>query len=278
MSEKRYASSAVGKPLRGEAIVGKRPCALVTGASGGLGAEIARVLAQKDFDLLLVARNENKLQVLKEELEAAHGIEVQTFPCDLAREDAALDVYDYVLGRDLRIDALVNNAGFGDSGAFHEADWSRQRNMVQVNVVAMMQLTRLLVPHMVERGCGMVLNLSSVAAFSAGPYMSIYYATKAFVLSFSEALFEELADTGATVTALCPGPTATGFEASASMGSGSAMFRHAASAAGVAREGCEAMKKGKAVCLQSAFTKAMAFGSRLVPRSVARKLAMRMNR
>jgi short-subunit dehydrogenase len=102
-----------------------RPTALVTGASGGLGAEIARVLASEGFDLLLVARSERKLQALARKLEAAHGIQAQTFPCDLAREDAALDVYDYVLERGLRIDALVNNAGFGDSGAFHESDWSR---------------------------------------------------------------------------------------------------------------------------------------------------------
>ena len=254
------------------------PTALVTGASGGLGAEIARILAQQGFDLLLVARNERKLQALKEELEAAHNIEAQALPCDLAREDAALDVYDYVLGRALSIDVLVNNAGFGDSGAFHEADWGCQRNMVQVNVVALMQLTRLLVPHMVERRCGMVLNLSSVAAFSAGPYMSVYYATKAYVLSFSEVLSEELRGTGVTVTALCPGPTSTGFESAASMGSSSTMFRHAASAAEVARDGVKAMRAGKAVCLQGAFTKAMAFGSRLVPRAIARKAAMRMNR
>ncbi len=253
------------------------PTAIVTGASGGLGAEIARVLAQEGFNLLLVARSERKLQALKEELEAAHGIEAMAFPCDLACEDAALDVYDYVLGRGLRIDALVNNAGFGDSGAFHEADWQRQRDMVQVNVIALMQLTRLLVPHMVERRCGMVLNLSTVAAFSAGPYMSVYYATKAYVLSFSEVLSEELRGTGVTVTALCPGPTATGFESAASMGSGSTMFRHASSAAEVARDGFKAMRAGKAVCLQGAFTKAMAFGSRFVPRFIARKMAMRMN-
>lgn len=160
-----------------------RPTALVTGASGGLGEEFARIFAQEGFDLLLVARREDRLRALSDELEGTYGVEAHTFPCDLAREDAALDVYDYVLGRGLRIDALVNNAGFGDSGAFHEADWHRQRDMVQVNVVALMQLTRLLVPHMVERRCGMVLNLSSVAAFSAGPYMSVYYATKAYVLS-----------------------------------------------------------------------------------------------
>lgn len=256
----------------------ENPRALVTGASGGLGAEIARVLASEGFDLLLVARSEPKLQALKVELETAHGIEAQAFPCDLSREDAALDVYDYVLGRGMRIDALVNNAGFGDSGAFHEADWSRQRDMVQVNVIALMQLTRLFVPPMVKRRCGMVLNLSSVAAFSVGPSMSVYYATKAYVFSFSEALAEELKGTGVTVTALCPGLTATGFESAASMGSGSTMFRHAAGAAEVARDGCKAMHAGKAICLQGVFTKAMAFGSRLVPRALARKVAMRMNR
>ncbi|SPF68878.1 short chain dehydrogenase [Propionibacterium ruminifibrarum] len=255
-----------------------RPTALVTGASGGLGAEVARVLAGEGFDLVLVARNEGKLLALENELEDGYGIHAHVCPADLSRENEALDVYDFVLEHELNVDVLVNNAGFGDSGTFHRADWARQRDMVQVNVVALMQLTRLLVPPMVERGTGMVLNLSSVAAFSAGPYMSTYYATKAYVLSFSEALHEELAGTGVTVTALCPGPTATGFESAAAMSSGSAMFRHAASAADVARDGWAAMRKGKAVCLQGAFTKAMALGSRLVPRSVARKLAMRINR
>ena len=190
----------------------------------------------------------------------------------------AKDLHDRVLGLGIHVDALVNNAGFGDAGAFCERDWQRQRDMVQVNMVALMQLAHLFVPHMVERGAGMVLNLSSVAAFSAGPYMSVYYASKAFVLSFSEALSEELAGTGVTVTAICPGPTATGFEASAAMGSGSTMFQHAASAADVARHGIAAMRAGKAICLEGMFTKVMAVGSRLVPRAIARKLAMRMNR
>lgn len=256
----------------------KKPMALVTGASSGLGKEIARILANEGFGLLLVARREDKLRALKDELEAAHGIEVLVFPADLAREDTALDVYDFVLGRNLHIDVLINNAGFGDSGAFHEADWQRQRDMVQVNVVVLMQLMHLFVPHMVERGAGMVMNLASAAAFCPGPYMSVYYASKAYVLSFSEALHEELKGTGVTVTALCPGPTATGFEAAADMGSNSTMFRHADDAATVAKRGCEAMMKGKAVSLQGAITKRLAFAVRLVPRSVARKFAARMNR
>lgn len=256
----------------------ERPRALVTGASSGLGMEIARVLAKEGFDLLLVARREGKLISLKAELEGACGIEALVFPCDLAREDAALDVYDYALGRGLHVDALVNNAGFGDSGAFHEADWSRQRDMVQVNVVATMQLTRLFVPHMVERGRGMVMNLASAAALCPGPYMSVYYASKAYVLSFSEALHEELRGTGVTVTALCPGPTATGFEAAADMGENSTMFRRADGAEGVARRGVAAMLKGKAVSLQGAITKRLAVAVRVAPRWAVRKGAARMNR
>lgn len=256
----------------------KHLCALVTGASSGLGMEIARTLAQEGFDLLLVARSEDKLDTLKEELEKTCNIEAHVFPCDLSRENAAIDIYDYVIGRGLQIDALVNNAGFGSSGPFHEADWSRQRDMVQVNIIALMQLTRLLVPHMVERGRGMVMNLASAAALCPGPYMSVYYASKAYVLSFSEALHEELAGTGVTVTALCPGPTATGFEAAAAMGDNSTMFRHADGAAGVARNGVAAMLKGKAVCLQGAITKRLAVAVRLAPRCIVRKSAARMNR
>lgn len=256
----------------------KRPTALVTGASSGLGKEIATVLAQEGFDLLLVARREDRLQAIKRDLEGSCNVDVTVLPLDLSREDAALDVYDFVLGRELQVDVLVNNAGFGDSGAFHEADWRRQRDMVQVNIVVLMQLTRLFVPHMVARGTGMVMNLASAAAFCPGPYMSVYYASKAYVLSFSEALYEELKGTGVTVTALCPGPTATGFEAAADMGSNSTMFRHADDAATVARRGCEAMMNGKAVSLQGAITKRLAFAVRFVPRSVARKFAARMNR
>lgn len=256
----------------------KRPMALVTGASSGFGEEIARILAQEGFDLLLVARREERLQALKRELEGSCGIEAWVLPVDLSSEDAALDVYDYVLSRGLHVDALVNNAGFGSSGAFHEADWQRQRDMVQVNVIVLMQLTRLFVPHMVERGTGMVMNLASAAALCPGPYMSVYYASKAYVLSFSEALHEELAGTGVTVTALCPGPTATGFESAAAMGDNSTMFRHADTPAKIARNGCKAMFKGKAVCLQGAITKRLAVGVRIAPRFLVRKLAARMNR
>lgn len=251
--------------------------ALITGASGGLGLEFAKILAQKNYDLVLVARNEGRLYALKNEFETKYGITVYVCAADLSVKDAALDVFNFTLEHELDIDVLINNAGFGDAGSFAERDWQKQYEMIQVNITALMQLTHCFLKPMIKRGRGKILNLSSVAAFSAGPDMSVYYASKAFVLSFSESIAEEVKGTGVTVTALCPGPTATGFEKSASMGSGSAMFKKAASAADVAADGIKAMEHGSVLCYQGLFTKFMNIGSRLLPRSLTRKFAKRMN-
>ena len=192
-------------------------------------------------------------------------------------KDAALDVFDYTLENKLPVDILINNAGFGDSGSFADRDWQKQYEMIQVNIVALMQLTHCFLKPMMRQGYGKILNLSSVAAFSAGPDMSVYYASKAFVRSFSEAVAEEVKGSGVTVTAICPGPTATGSEKAASMKGGSVMFRKAASAAAVAGEGIRAMEKGKVLHYQGTFTKLMGFGARIAPRSVTRKFARQMN-
>ncbi len=194
-----------------------RKVALITGASGGLGLEFARLFSREKYDLVLVARTEGKLYRIKNELES-EGIAVHVCAVDLFVRDAALDVFDYTLEHHLQVDVLINNAGFGDSCAFADSEWNRQYQMVQLNIAAMMQLTHCFLPQMTERGSGQILNLSSVAAFSAGPGMSVYYASKAFVLSFSEAVAEEIRGTGVTVTAFCPGPTATGFASAAAMG------------------------------------------------------------
>lgn len=256
----------------------KTKTALITGASGGLGYEFARILAQKKYDLVLVARSEGKLFKIKNELENKYGISVYVCACDLTLKDAALSVFDFTLENRLNIDVLINNAGFGDSGAFGESNWQKQYEMVQLNITALMQLTYCFLKPMKEQGYGRIMNLSSVAAFCAGPYMSIYYATKAFVRSFSESVAEEVRGTGVTFTALCPGPTSTGFEKAASMGSQSTMFRHAASAEKVAQTGIQAMEEGKVLCYVGFFTKSANVLSRLSPRSVSRKFALRMNR
>lgn len=256
----------------------ERKTALITGASGGLGLAFARLLAEEKCDLVLVARSEEKLNSLKKELEAANEITAWVCPADLSEKDAALDVLRFTQEHGLEIDVLINNAGFGDSGRFAKCSWPKQADMVQVDITALMQLTHLFLPGMIERGHGRILNLSSVASFCAGPGMSVYYASKAFVRSFSEALAEEVKGTGVTVTALCPGPTATGFEAAAAMGSGSRMFQRAVKAEDVARAGLRALQRGRALCYPGAFPKAMGFLSRLVPRSVTRRFAERMNR
>lgn len=161
---------------------------LITGASSGLGLEFAKIFARKKCDLVLVARSEGKLYALKNRFEEEYGITVHVCSVDLSTTDAALDVYDYTLEKGLTIDVLVNNAGFGDAGPFANSDWQKQYEMIQVNLVALMQLTHCFLKPMIECGHGKILNLSSVAAFCAGPDMSVYYASKAFVRSFSEAL------------------------------------------------------------------------------------------
>ncbi len=255
----------------------KHKTALITGASGGLGLEFAKILAKKKYNLVLVARNEGKLYSIKNELESKYGIEVNFCAADLSKVDAALDVFNYTLERDIAIDVLINNAGFGDSGSFADSDWQKQYEMVQLNVIALMQLTHCFLNMMIEQEHGKILNMSSVAAFSAGPYMSIYYATKDFVRSFSEAVSEEVKGTGVTVTAFCPGPTATGFEQAASMDKGATMFRKAAKAGDVAKGGIRAMMHGKTLSYFGSYTKCMSLLCRIVPRSVARKYAAGMN-
>ncbi len=252
--------------------------AVVTGASGGLGLEFAKLCAADGYNVVLAARNENKLEEIKAQLEADYKIRAYVCPVDLSAVDAAEDVYRFTEEKNLPVEILINNAGFGDAGAFHERDWKKQYEMVQVNIVALMQLTHLYTPDMIRRKKGRIMNLSSVAAFCAGPYMSIYYASKEFVRSFSEAVAEEVRGTGVTVTAVCPGPTATGFEKAADMGDQSTMFKKAASASEAAKIGYRAMKRGKTLCYVGSYTKLMGFGTRFVSRKFARKYAVKMNR
>lgn len=255
-----------------------RKTALITGASSGLGLEFARIYAREGYDLIVVARSEGKLYKLKNELENAHGCHVHVLTQDLSRPDAAYEIYNATLEQHLTVDALVNNAGFGDFGHFWEVDAQRQNDLLQVNIMTLVQLTRYFLPGMVVRGHGSVLNLSSVAAFSAGPGMSLYYASKAFVRSFSEAVAEEVRRTGVTVTALCPGPTTTGFEQAAQM-KGSHMFSmfKPASARAVAEAGFRAAQKGKALCYYGWPTHAVNIAAHLLPRSVLRKFMKKVN-
>src|SRR6478672_1120040 len=195
----------------------QRPTALITGGSGGIGLETAKVLARKDYDLVLVARNRDALEAAAGQIEGKHTVSVHVFAADLGRREAPEAIFDFLRNENIPIEVLVNNAGFGLGGEFAETELTRELEMIQVNIAALTHLSKLFLPAMIKRRSGRILNVASTAAFQPGPLMAVYYATKAYVLSFSEALAEELRNSGVTVTALCPGPTQTAFADSAQM-------------------------------------------------------------
>lgn len=190
---------------------------LITGASSGIGFELAKIFAANKNNLILVARSKQQLESLAAELRTKNGVEVHVVPMDLADPDTPKKLFDHTEAQKWEIENLVNNAGFGDHGPFDQRDWIRQRDMIQVNITALTELTHRYLPQMVSRKSGGILNVASTAAFQPGPFMSVYYATKAYVLHFSEALHEEYKDLGIRISALCPGPTVSGFQQAAQM-------------------------------------------------------------
>lgn len=252
--------------------------ALITGATGGIGLELARLFAADGHPVLLAGRDPVRLEERRRELSAQYGVPVETVCRDLTGEDAATRLFEETRARRLSVDVLVNNAGFGDFTRFLDADWKRQRDMVTVNVAVPMRLIQLYGGAMREQGGGRILNVASVAAMGPGPYMATYYASKAFLLSFSEAMTEELRECGITVTALCPGPTATGFEHAAKLESGN-LFKtvKVEPAAKVAKRGYRALMKGKPVQYCGPTVGFMTLGARLLPRAAARRFARRVN-
>lgn len=241
--------------------------ALVTGASGGIGLEIARLLAA-DHDLVLVARSAERLREVAAELGGARVV-----PVDLAEPGAVARVVEAVPD----VDVLVNNAGVGDFSPFAEADPTKLDMLIALNIGALTNLTRAYLPGMLSRGHGSIMNVASTASFQPGPLMAVYYATKAYVLSLSEALAEETRGSGVTVTALCPGATASGFQAGAAMEQSRLVRgRKLPTAASVAAKGVAAMRKGDAVAVPGAMNKMFATSIRFTPRPVVRRLVHRM--
>ena len=222
--------------------------ALVTGASSGIGAEIARIHARKGGHLVLVARSESPLYQLKTELESAHGIKATVIVADLSERDAAAKVFAATEEAGIRVDFLINNAGFGGHGKFHERELAQDQAMMQVNMVTLTDLTHMYLQGMVARNEGRVLHVGSTAGFMPGPMQAVYYATKAYVLSFSQAIAQELAHTNVTSTVLCPGAVATGFVKAGNL-EGIDMWDKAATPQSVAQCGYDAMMKGKLVAI-----------------------------
>ncbi len=249
---------------------------LVTGASSGIGADLARVFAREGHDLVLVARSSDRLEALARELREAFGAAARVVPADLSVPGAAGGLRDRLARDGIGIDVLVNNAGFGLRGPFGAIDPARQLEMIQVNLVALTELTRLLVPEMVRRGKGRILNVASTAAFQPGPLMAVYCATKAYVLSFSEALAEELRSSGVTVTCLAPGATETGFGEIAGV-AGTRLFRSGTmTSRAVAETAYAATKRGAALVVPGCRNRILSASVRFVPISTAARVARRL--
>jgi len=246
---------------------------LITGASSGIGRELAHRFARDGSDCVLLARSEDALHNLADTLVSTYGIDAAVLPADLSVPGVADEIVSELQERGLTVDVLVNNAGFGAHGAFAELDAQQQIDMIQVNITALTHLTRRLLPGMLDRDRGGVLNVASTAAFQPGPYMSVYYATKAYVLSFSEGLAEEVRDTNVTVTCLAPGPTKTAFMDRADM-HGTTLFENAStmSPEAVADTGYEAFRNGRALVVPGWPNKIGAFMVRFTPRPVARRV------
>jgi uncharacterized protein len=244
------------------------PVALITGASAGLGVDFARQLAAKGKRLVLAARRKDRLDALAAELGNARAVEI-----DLSEADAANRLMADLAAHGEHAELLVNNAGFGLSGRFADLDGKRQRQMIDLNCGVLIELAHAVLPGMIERKSGSILNVASTAAFQPGPGMAVYFATKAFVLSFSEALHEEVKKKGVTVSALCPGPTSTEFGKVAGFGPSNLLDRVAADSPSVVRAGLAGLERGKAIVIPGWMNKATAQAGRIFPRSWVRKVA-----
>jgi hypothetical protein len=245
-----------------------RPATLITGASAGLGVEFARQCAKRGDEVILVARRGDRLQKLAAEIGSAHVISA-----DLTGKGAATRVVGEVIARGMWVRTLINNAGFGLRGRFDELPLARQLEMIDLNIRALTNLSFVVIYDMVLKGGGSILNVASTASFQPGPKMAVYFATKAFVLSFTEALHEEWKDRGIKVSALCPGPTRTEFGEVAGIKTLGQFDRLAMEAEPVVRAGLEGLERNQAVVIPGAFNKAGAWSTRLAPRSVVRRIA-----
>lgn len=243
---------------------------LITGASSGLGYEFVRMFAADGYDLVLVARNKMKMEEIKNQYS---NTKVTVIEKDLSKPNASEEVFEEVKAAGITIDVLVNNAGFGLMGKFDALDLGKQSEMIQLNITGLTELTHYFLPEMINsNNAARILNVASTAAFQPGPMMAVYYATKAYVLSFSEALAEELSDTNVTVTTLCPGATKTNFAAVANVEK-TKMFSGAMSSQEVAELGYRALLSGKRVVITGGTNKLGAYAAKFLPRSLAAKIA-----
>lgn len=247
--------------------------ALITGASGGIGMELARIHASKGNDVVVIARSKQKLESLKKELESTYKVNVWVITEDLSNTDAAKNIYQQTQQLGIKVSVLINNAGFGGHGLFHQRDLSADQGMIQVNITSLTNLTHYYLQDMVKENYGRILNVSSTASFMPGPLQAVYYATKAYVTSFTQAVAEEVKDYNITATALCPGAVATDFIASGNL-EGIDVWKNAKSAKSVAIIGYKDMEKGKLVSFNEGMLKfILTWITPLLPRKMVLKIS-----
>jgi short-subunit dehydrogenase len=251
----------------------RRRTALITGASSGIGFEFTKLFARDGFDLVLVARDQSRLAKIAYEWSRSFDVTVTVIPKDLSQSTAAQEVYREVQNEGIEVDVLVNNAGFNVYGPFAASDSQRELEMAQVNMIVLTQLTKLFLPAMLQRNSGKILNVASTAAFTPGPYSAVYCASKAYVLSFSEALAEELRGTGISVTTLCPGPTRTQFAERADMTETKIFQGRLASAREVAEAGYNALMQERTTLVVGLTNKLLVFSLRFSPRTLVARVA-----
>jgi short-subunit dehydrogenase len=245
---------------------------LITGASSGIGLELAKLFAQDKYDLVLVARNKNKLNELAKSLEDKYKIKVKVLAFDLSLDDSPQLIFAELQKENITIDVLVNNAGFGLYGEFKETNLTTELNMIKLNISSLVEMSKLFLEPMLARKSGKIMQVASIAAFQPGPHMAVYYASKSFVLNFSEAVAEEIKNTGVTITTLCPGPTKTNFEEKADMHFPKTM--KIMTAEEVAKIAYKELQKNKSsVVITGARNKMIAFIVRLLPRKLVTKIA-----
>ena len=250
---------------------------LITGASSGIGYELASVFAKNNHNLILVARSTEKLESLKFEIEKNFQVVADVITLDLSKQNSAEELFAIVHKKKIHVDVLVNNAGFGDHSLFFSQDSTKIEEMILLNVLTLTKLTKLFLPAMVSMKYGKILNVASTAAFQPGPLMSVYYATKAYVLSFTEGLYEELKGTGVSITALCPGPTESGFQSVANLSNVALMDAlKLPTSKDVAEFGYKALMSDKAVAIHGFMNTMMAKSAGFIPRTILRKLVMKL--
>ncbi|MEO8663889.1 MAG: SDR family oxidoreductase [Ignavibacteria bacterium] len=254
--------------------------ALITGASSGIGLELARKFASDNYDLVLVARRRDNLQKISEELANSFGVKIKIIVKDLSKDNSAREIFDETKSENITVNILINNAGFGSYGAFAGADPDTDNEMIRVNIASLVILTKLFLKEMLIRNSGRIMNVASIAAFQPGPNMALYYATKAFVLSFSEAVAEEISGSKVTITCLCPGPTKTGFQERAGTNKIKLADKKSAvimSAQKVASIGYNGLMKGKRIIIPGKINWLVANSLRFAPRKLVTKVAKFVN-